>query len=82
MKYQIVCMEYDKEIAYYSSESIPNIRDYLNFPHKGLYKVENVVRYISDDCINFKNTMMYVVLCVTKVTRSNLFKSEKESLYT
>lgn len=81
MKYQIVCMEYDKEIAYYSSESIPNIRDYLYFPHKGLYKVKDIVRCISDDCGDFENTMMHITLCVTR-SNDKLFKSEKESLYT
>ena len=81
MKYQIVCMEYDNEIAYYSSESIPNIRDYLHFPHKGLYRVKDIVRYISDDCTDFENAMMHVTLCVTR-SKDKLFKSEKESLYT
>lgn len=64
MKYKIICKQNNNSIASYSSESIPNIGDYLFFPHKGSYKVHGIIRYISDDCEDFDNTMMYIYVDV------------------
>lgn len=70
MRYQITgynCLNDDyhngiEVVLKYTSDIIPHIDEHIVVPHKGTYKVLNVIHYVTDDREEYDNKLMFVDL--------------------
>lgn len=69
MKYQITgyikdfdCRYCSREICKYTSDIIPRIGEHIILPHKGTYKILEIIYHVTDDRKEYDNELMFVSL--------------------
>lgn len=68
MKYKITgyvktsSIYHDSKICEYETDIIPHIDEHIYLPHRGVYRVTNVIYNISDDGNEYDNQVMFVDL--------------------
>lgn len=74
MKYKITgyvktsSIYHDGKICKYETDIIPHIDEDIYLPHKGIYRVTNVIYNISDDGNEYNNNVMFVDLFLKPTT--------------